>query len=323
MEASSHALHQKRAAALDFYIGVFTNLTGDHLDYHRTTEAYFDAKAMLFESLPSEGYAILNGDDPMAIRMASRSRGHVIRCSLRDPNTECFARVGAQSLNAIETIFAGPWGKFDLTLPLIGKHNVSNAMQAAAVCHFLGLSGDALAGGLSRCTAPPGRLEPVTRAGDGFAVLVDYAHTDDALDNVLRSLRPIVDSEGRGKLRVVFGCGGDRDRTKRPRMAAVACRYADDVIITSDNPRTEDPDAIIEEICAGLPDDRVKSATCIVDRAQAIETAVGRTHNGDILVIAGKGHEDYQIVGLDKRPFDDREVAATALARRRRKVVAA
>lgn len=322
METSSHALHQNRAAALDFYIGVFTNLTGDHLDYHKTMQNYFDAKAMLFESLPSEGYAILNADDPAAAKMAGRSRGHVIMCSQRDPKADCFAQVGEQTLNAIETTLVGPWGSIEVLLPLIGRHNVCNAMQAAAVCHLLGMNAESLRRGLAQCKAPPGRLEPVTTPDDGYAVLVDYAHTDDALENVLRSLRPIVDSStnGAGKLRVVFGCGGDRDRTKRPRMAAVACKYADDVIITSDNPRTEVPEAIIDEIRTGLTADRRSHTLCLVDRAEAIHAAVDRIEDGDILLIAGKGHEDYQIVHGVKRPFDDRKVAAAALATRKARV---
>lgn len=314
MEASSHALDQQRTAGLRFQIGVFTNLSGDHLDYHRTMEAYFAAKAMLFERLPHDGRAIINIDDPYGQHMAVRSSAPVVTCSVQDAEADCCARIGRQSLTSIEATFAGPWGSFDCELPLIGRHNVCNALQALAVAHVLGAPRDALERGIATCEAPPGRLEPVTTPEHGFAVLVDYAHTDDALDNVLRALKPIV-PEG-GRLCIVFGCGGDRDRTKRPRMARVACRYADAVILTSDNPRTEDPQAIVDEIRAGVPEDRAASTLCIVDRAEAIRAAIDRAQDGDIVLIAGKGHEDYQIIGTQKRPFDDRLVAAEALAQR-------
>lgn len=316
METSSHALHQKRTAGLNFHIGVFTNITGDHLDYHLTMDAYLAAKAILFESLPVSGFAIVNGDDPAWERMAQRTRAKLIRCSLQDESADWFARVGNQSLNAIEVEFKATADFMACQLPLIGRHNVMNALQALAVCSALGISNDVLAQSIATCKAPPGRLEPVTKSDDPFAVLVDYAHTDDALENVLRALRPILSANGSGRLRVVFGCGGDRDRTKRPRMANIACKYADDVIITSDNPRTEDPHAIIEEIRTGIPPHKLGNVICIPDRKAAIETAIERTGDGDIVLIAGKGHEDYQIVGTVKRPFDDRKIAAAALANR-------
>lgn len=319
METSSHALHQKRAAGLQFQVGVFTNLTGDHLDYHQTMEAYLDAKAILFENLPRTGFAIINRDDPASDQLVQRTRARVITCSAADRSADCRAKIGSQTITCTAAIFSGPWGKFECNVPLIGRHNVMNALQALAVGHAMGLDRETLREAIATCKAPPGRLEPVTAMHDDFAVLVDYAHTDDALENVLRALRPIVPSGG--KLRVVFGCGGDRDRTKRPRMARVACKYADDVIITSDNPRTEDPQAIIDEIRTGVPHDRVGDVLAIVDRAQAIHAAIERTGDGDIVLIAGKGHEDYQIIGTTKRPFDDRHVAAAALAARKTKVV--
>ena len=313
MEASSHALHQKRTGALAFKVGVFTNLTGDHLDYHKTMEGYRDAKAILFSGLSADGMAILNADDEASAHFAARTTAKVIRCSTTNRQSECTARVGEQSLIAIQTRFDGPWGSFDARLPLIGRHNVCNALQALAVAHALGVKRESLEEIISTCHAPPGRLEPVTQAAHEFAVLVDYAHTDDALENVLRALRPIVDGAGRGRLLTVFGCGGDRDRTKRPRMARVACRYSDQVIITSDNPRTEHPAAIINEIRTGIPHEKMDRTLCIEDRKAAIEAAVEKLRDGDILLIAGKGHEDYQIIGTSKRPFDDRKVASAAL----------
>lgn len=315
MEASSHALVQKRTAGLEFAVGIFTNLTGDHLDYHGSMEAYAAAKAILFTGLSSTSTAIVNSDDPASVEMLRECRARVIRCSIRDPAAECFAHLDALGPGFVSARWTTPWGVKLIRLPLTGLHNLMNAMQAAAGAWALGVAGEAIDAALERCTAPPGRLEPVTTADDPFAVLVDYAHTDDALDNVLRALRALVPPEGR--LRVVFGCGGDRDRTKRPRMAAIACRHADEVIVTSDNPRTEDPAQIVEEILAGVPADRRDRTQRCVDRGDAIRGAVHSLQPGDVLLIAGKGHEDYQIIGTTRRPFDDREVARTALAERR------
>jgi UDP-N-acetylmuramoyl-L-alanyl-D-glutamate--2,6-diaminopimelate ligase len=186
-----------------------------------------------------------------------------------------------------------------------------NALQAAAAAWSLGVPAGTIERALASCKAPPGRLEPVTGPSDPFAVLVDYAHTDDALLNVLSALRPLVGPGGR--LVTVFGCGGDRDRTKRPRMMRVACERSDRVVVTSDNPRTEDPAAIIEEVVGGRPEGSGAEVVREPDRARAIELAVGEARPGDIVLVAGKGHEDYQVVGTEKRPFDDRAVARRAL----------
>ncbi len=320
MEVSSHALHQGRVAAIRFSCGIFTNLTGDHLDYHGTMEKYAAAKAMLFESLDSGAFAIINTDDPWAHRMiaALHPGVRVLRCSLDDPNAECLATIDDVSLEAMRVRFRGPWGEFTVGLPLVGRHNAINALEAAAAAWTCGVSATHLAQTLEQCEAPPGRLQPVAMqaGGDaGYSVLVDYAHTDDALLNVLTSLRPVVPVGG--ALRVVFGCGGDRDRTKRPRMAAVACDHADQVIVTSDNPRTEDPHAIVEDILKGVPAASKGKVHVEVDRAAAIAWAVDQAAPGDIVLIAGKGHEDYQIVGTEKRSFDDRLVARDAMMRRK------
>jgi len=320
METSSHALDQQRTAGLHFTGGVFTNLSGDHLDYHGTMEAYAQAKVRLFKAIDPTGWAVINIDDPAAEQMIGACAGRIITSSLIDEGATCWARAGALAMDATEAEFAGPWGAFMLRLPLVGRHNVANALQAAAVGHQLGLNGDALLDGLSQCSAPPGRLEPVTGPLDEYIVLVDYAHTDDALDNVLGALRPTVPAGGR--LRVVFGCGGDRDVSKRPRMADAAWRWADEVIITSDNPRTEDPQRIIDDIAAGIPAERIDRTLCLVDREQAIEAAIDRARPGDIILIAGKGHEDYQIIGETRSPFDDRAAAAQALVRCRSRVAA-
>jgi UDP-N-acetylmuramoyl-L-alanyl-D-glutamate--2,6-diaminopimelate ligase len=311
MEVSSHALDQQRVAGLSYKVGIFTNLTGDHLDYHRTMDAYAAAKSKLFCALSDDAFAVVNADDAAHRTMIDGCRARVMTCSVRDRAADCHAEVTAQDLRGMGVTMSGAWGRFECSLPLLGLHNVSNALQAAAACSCLGVDGESIRVGLEACAAPPGRLEPVTTAADAFAVLVDYAHTDDALRNVLTASRPFLRAGAR--LRVVFGCGGDRDRSKRPRMAAVAASCADDVIITSDNPRTENPQAIIHEIAAGIPHARRADCELEPDRRRAIVLAIERAQPGDIVIIAGKGHEDYQIVGTTKRPFDDRTVAREAL----------
>ncbi len=315
MEVSSHALHQRRVGAIRFACGTFTNLTGDHLDYHGTMEAYAAAKAMLFESLDADAHAIINMDDPWHRAMCV-GRAPRLLCSVSDPRADCRATIEEVALDSMRVRFEGPWGDLRVRLPLVGRHNAINALEAAAAAWTQGVTAEQLADALEHCEAPPGRLQPVPLASEvgGFSVLVDYAHTDDALLNVLTALRPVVPSGS--KLRVVFGCGGDRDRTKRPRMAAVACANADQVVITSDNPRTERPDAIVEDILRGVPDAARGKVHVEVDRAVAIAWAVGEARTGDIILIAGKGHEDYQIVGTEKRQFDDRQHANDALRRR-------
>ncbi|MHC4948919.1 MAG: UDP-N-acetylmuramoyl-L-alanyl-D-glutamate--2,6-diaminopimelate ligase [Planctomycetota bacterium] len=312
MEVSSHALGQRRTDGLRFDVAVFTNLSGDHLDYHGTMDAYRRAKRRLFEAIETDGWGVVNVDDPAGPHMAAACAGRVRTTSLADRGADCHAELRSAGIDGLRARLRGPWGDLDVRLPLVGRHNASNALQAAAVADALGVPGAVIRAALETATAPPGRLEPVTDAAHGFAVLVDYAHTDDALVNVLAALSPLVPDGGR--LRVVFGCGGDRDRTKRPRMARAAWRFADEVIVTSDNPRTEDPDAIVDEIMTGVPAGRADRTTRIVDRAEAIRAAVRRAAPGDVVLIAGKGHEDYQIVGTDRRPFDDRVVAAEALA---------
>ncbi len=315
MEISSHALAQGRAAALRLAGGVFTNLSGDHLDYHGTMDAYCAAKTRLFAALEADAWAVVNADDPAAARMADACACRVLTTSLTDETAVCHATIAATGMDRTACTFRGPFGTIDVALPLPGHHNVANALQAAAVAHALGLDGGAIAKGLAHCRAPAGRLEVVTGPDDGFTVLVDYAHTDDALDNVLRALRPIVPP--RGRLWVVFGCGGDRDRVKRPRMAAAACRWADHVVVTSDNPRTEDPSAIIGEIMSGVPEVKRAGTRSVLDRSEAIRAVIGEAGPEDVVLVAGKGHEDYQIVGRERRPFDDRAIARAALAARR------
>ncbi|HEX7008865.1 MAG TPA: UDP-N-acetylmuramoyl-L-alanyl-D-glutamate--2,6-diaminopimelate ligase [Phycisphaeraceae bacterium] len=340
VEVSSHALHQGRTQALAFAAAVFTNLTGDHLDYHHTLDAYADAKAILFAQLPPTAWAILNAQDPYAARMASAFAGPASRrlwtkltpspAPADHPPTEpaCQAHILSATAQGSRVQLTGPWGSLEATLPLVGRHNVSNALQAVAAAYAL--LGDEimrnLPEALASCPPVPGRLEPVSAPPPSPpdarpsppAVLVDYAHTHDALENVLRALRPVTHS----RLIVLFGCGGDRDKTKRPKMAQVACQLADRVYITSDNPRTEDPRAIIDDILQGVPPHMLDSpaqpdapprVVIEPDRAAAIQRCILEAQPGDTVLLAGKGHEDYQIIGTTKRPFDDRLHAAKAL----------
>jgi UDP-N-acetylmuramoyl-L-alanyl-D-glutamate--2,6-diaminopimelate ligase len=330
IEASSHALDQSRVAAVKFRVGVFTNLTQDHLDYHGTMEAYAAAKARLFEMLPPEGVAVVNGQDPWTARMLRDCRARVVSCAVRDrgepergdrsfQGASVRAEIVSMGPWGMELNVESPWGAGALRLPLPGRHNAMNALQAAAAAHALGLEGDAIMRGLAGVAAPPGRLEPVSGADHPLAVYVDYAHTDDALERALAACRALLEPGGR--LWCVFGCGGDRDQGKRPKMGLVAARDSDEVIVTSDNPRTEQPGSIIDMILAGVRSaDRAK-VRVHADREAAIHAAVAAAGPGDIVLIAGKGHETYQITpdgagGTRTRHFDDREVARVALSAR-------
>ncbi|MEM6561148.1 MAG: UDP-N-acetylmuramoyl-L-alanyl-D-glutamate--2,6-diaminopimelate ligase [Planctomycetota bacterium] len=307
IEASSHALQQQRLAGCTVRGAAFLNLTGDHLDYHGTMEDYAAAKALLFEMLDDTGVAAVNVDDPHAARMIQACRGRVVPFSPSgDPDTTWRATDVTVTADGTTYRMHNPKESAVVSMPLIGRHNVENALAAAVLAHEVHNVWPAtIADALATATGAPGRLERVP-ADKPFHVFVDYAHTDDALDNVLRALRPLCTNN----LRVVFGCGGDRDKTKRPRMAAVAERHADAIYVTSDNPRTEDPAAILADTVTGLT-----SKPTLVDpeRRTAIRQAIADARDGDIVLIAGKGHETYQIIGTDKTHFDDREEARTAL----------
>jgi len=315
LEVSSHALEQRRSAGLAFDAAVFTNLSGDHLDYHGSMEAYAAAKARLFEALESSAVAIVNADDDSCNRMLRDCSARVVRCSIA-ANGDARVRVQANGLNS-QVQMTGAWGEMTTQLSLVGDHNAMNTLQAVVAAHEFGVQPEAIERVLPTLLPPPGRLEPVAVEGVcGPRVLVDYAHTDDALE---KALQAVAGRTGNGKLWVVFGCGGDRDRTKRPRMGAVAGRLADRVVVTSDNPRSEDPQSIVDAVLQGVPD-RVWTASD-PDREAAIRLAIGQAEACDVVVIAGKGHEDYQIVadgagGTRTRDFDDRLVARHALAER-------
>ena len=317
MEVSSHALHQGRSKGIRFSSAIFTNLSGDHLDYHGTMDDYAAAKAILFEQLNTDATAIVNGDDAYSDRMLQDCQAVTLRFRIDGDavaDGESHAQVMQSTSKYTDCVFRGPWGEFRSKTPLVGRHNVANLLGAVSAAYAAGVGCDEIASAVRTCPPVPGRLQPVEVEGSTipFSVLVDYAHTDDALANVLQVVRPLTQN----RLRVLFGCGGDRDATKRPRMASVACRLADDIVITSDNPRTEDPDAIIEDIKAGVQVSEGKTVVVEPDRANAIKAIIDCAEAGDIVVLAGKGHEDYQILGKNKIHFDDREHARDALAAR-------
>lgn len=309
IEASSHALDQNRLAAINFKAAAFTNLTGDHLDYHKTKEEYLTAKTKLFSALAPVAFAVLNKQSPQAQLIAKHTKAKILWYAIDAPS-DITARI--ESMNVNETVFTLEYaGRSSVVkTPLLGLHNVSNHLAAAGLCLAANFDLEIVAAGLSALQGVTGRLEKVGWNGD-FAVLVDYAHTDDALKNVLTTLKPLC----KGKLRVVFGCGGDRDRTKRPRMAKVVEQLADSVIVTSDNPRTEKPMDIINEIITGFS--RSTPFKVEPDRRKALALAIESAGRNDIILIAGKGHEDYQIIGRQKFPFSDKIVARECLAKRK------
>jgi len=320
MEVSSHALALHRVDTIDFDVAVFTNLTQDHLDFHRTFEAYRDAKARLFALLATSGKprraAVVNVDDPAGRTMlqaaAADPRVHRITFGLREPAEVRPAR-WESGMDGIRMQVVSSRGSIEIVSPLVGEHNVMNLLGAVGVGLALDMEPQQIGRILSRVTTVPGRFERV-EAGQPFLVVVDYAHTPDALERVLTTARKLVPAGGR--LGVVFGCGGDRDRTKRPIMGGIAARIADRSWVTSDNPRGEQPEAILAEIETGIPEEAAGRHEAIADRRRAIQGAVAWAREGDVVVIAGKGHETYQIVGSEVLPFDDREVARTALAER-------
>ncbi|MBK4728309.1 UDP-N-acetylmuramoyl-L-alanyl-D-glutamate--2,6-diaminopimelate ligase [Oxynema sp. CENA135] len=312
MEVSSHSLAQDRVLGIPFEVGIFTNLTQDHLDFHRDMEDYFEAKARLFAPEYLRGRAVINADDPYGRQLIERVGGErVWSYSLTDESADLYASELSYEATGVKGTIHTPMGEAEFSLPLVGQYNLANLLAAIAAGLHLGLDLGAMVAVLPEFGGVPGRMERVSVSPEQkIAAIVDYAHTPDSLENVLKATRPFVE----GQLICVFGCGGDRDRTKRPMMGKIAAELADRVVVTSDNPRTEDPERILEDIVAGIPDS--VEALVIGDRAQAIRTAIAQAQPGDGVVIAGKGHEDYQILGTEKIHFDDREQARLALAER-------
>jgi len=308
MEVSSSALAMARVAGVTFAVAAFSNLTQDHLDVHGSMAAYRDAKRLLFSQYLGAGTAVVNVDDPEGEGMAAAATGRVLRVSAAGGAADLRVVEQHSTVRGITARIATPRGELAVSArPLIGQYNVANLALAVGVGEALGLSHEAIARGIAALPGVPGRVERVANAAD-LDIFVDYAHTPDALRNVLGALRPLT----RGRLICVFGCGGDRDPDKRPKMGAEVAALADLAVVTSDNPRTEDPRAILDQILAGVP----RPFAVDVDRARAIRAAISEAVPGDVVVIAGKGHEDYQIIGTTKHHFDDREQAAIAVGQR-------
>ena len=324
MEVSSHALDQGRVEGCPFRVAIFTNLTRDHLDYHHTMDAYFEAKSRLFQDLGAKGgnkpdTAVVNLDDPRGRAMAALTQGDVLFFGL-DPASDFHASSIKEGRGGLEATLSTPLGKRLIRSSLLGRVNIYNILAAAAAAVALGVNLDGVVDGIASLEMVPGRLEPVSNRR-GLKVVVDYAHTPDALLKTIEALKPLTE----GRFITVFGCGGDRDQGKRLEMGEVAGMNSDMVLITSDNPRTEDPLFIIRQIEEGVRKGGLQELEKVSlqqrgegyfiesDRRKAIRQAVGIARDKDLVLVAGKGHEDYQIIGSEKRPFEDREEVRRAL----------
>ena len=305
MEVSSHALSQKRTVGIDYDVAVLTNITRDHLDYHHSIEQYFEAKLLLFKALGKSrkrAAAVLNTDDSWGRKIAGMD-GISAGIVTYGMNPDAMVRADNIELSPTGSSFRiqTPWGTRQCRLKLLGRFNISNALAAAASCGSMGVGLDVIADGLLSVVNVPGRMEEIS-TGKGFQVFVDYAHTDDALENVLKMLKEIT----KGRIIAVFGCGGNRDKTKRPIMGAVAARLADYSILTSDNPRKENPSEIIAQVREGFRD--AQNYEIIEDRTDAIKRAMSLAGKGDVVLVAGKGHENFQEFANTTISFDDRQV---------------
>ncbi len=299
MEVSSHSLTKHRVYGLDFNCAVFTNLSGDHLDYHKNMENYYRAKKRLFLMVNKKGFSVINIDNEYGRRLFNELKGEKLSYSVEDPSADFFAEKYEFSIDGTFAIIKTPDSKIKIRTNLIGKPNLYNVLSSIAVSMRCGISKKAIENAFRKEIKIPGRLEKI-KFNDSY-IFIDYAHSDDSLKSVLKSLRALT----KGRLIVVFGAGGDRDKTKRPRMGKVATEIADFSIITNDNPRTEHPLSIIEDILSGI---EKSNYDVVEDRKLAIEKAIKALKPGDVLLIAGKGHEDYQIIGEKRFHFSDREV---------------
>lgn len=309
IEVSSHALEQGRTEGVHFAGAIFTNLGRDHLDYHGTMAGYEEAKGKLFEGLTEGSFAVVQAEDPAGVRMGARCRPGVRVTTYGVDRGEVRAKNLKMGLGGSSFLLCTPEGEVGASLPWLGRFNVANALAAAAAAMEAGWSAEKVAAGLGRAPAVPGRMEKIPYAGK-ISVLVDYAHTEEAVGAALSTLQPLTE----GSLWVVLGAGGDRDAGKRPGMAAMAGKWADEVILTSDNPRSEDPQKILEEMQAGLP--RGKAVQVWPNRAEAIRVAVRSAKAGDVILVAGKGHEEFQEIQGERIPFSDRREVERALAER-------
>ena len=300
MECSSHAIHQKRIGGLKFAGGIFTNLTRDHMDYHKTVENYRNAKKAFFDGLPKSAFAITNADDKNGKVMVQNCKAQIKTYSTRS--------MADFRAHILECHFEGMYLEIDgheVGVQFIGKFNVSNLLAVYGAAVMLGQKPEDILIALSTLKSVSGRLEPI-QSPEGYTAIVDYAHTPDALENVLKAIHEVLN--GKGKVITVCGAGGNRDKGKRPLMAQEAVKQSDKVIITSDNPRFEEPQDIINDMLAGLDKQQMKKVVSIVDRREAIRTACMMAEKGDVILIAGKGHEDYQEIKGVKHHFDDKEV---------------
>jgi UDP-N-acetylmuramoyl-L-alanyl-D-glutamate--2,6-diaminopimelate ligase len=325
MEVSSHALALGRTLGCRFSAAAFTNLTQDHLDFHETMDAYFRAKLRLFAGLGQDGHAVINLDDARAGEIMRETKAKVITTGMTDKADVHPRGTIRHGIGGLAFEVSTPAGTLAVESPLVGRHNIYNMLTAAGIGTALGFSAEAIARGIKKMKAVPGRLEKMDE-GQPYGVVVDYAHTEDALVRLLEAVREIATA----RIITVFGCGGDRDRTKRPKMGAAALQGSDLVIVTSDNPRTEDPAGIIREVERGMKGgQKMPSAAAIagaapgkkpycviVDREPAVAAAIGMARPGDVVVLAGKGHEDYQIIGDARIHYDDREVARREIRKR-------
>ncbi len=312
MEVSSHALDQGRAMGCPFEVSVFTNLTQDHLDYHQNMENYFQAKALLFSPAYLTGKAIVNLDDEYGKRLISQiPAGQVWSYSTTDPAADLWTSGVEYHQTGVTGKLHTPQGEIAFSSPLVGDYNLENFLAAVGTSLHLGMTLKSIVAAMAEFPGVPGRMERVQISpAQDITTIVDYAHTPDSLESLLTAARPFI----HGKVICVFGCGGDRDRTKRPQMGKIAAELADLVVVTSDNPRTEDPAQILKDVVAGIS--RTDGVEVIADRAAAIAHAISIAQAGDGVLIAGKGHEDYQILGTEKIHFDDREQARIALGKR-------
>ncbi len=311
VEVSSHALEQGRTEGVDFAGAVFTNLGRDHLDFHQSMEEYEKAKSLLFRGLRAGSFAVINQEDPAGIRMMAQCAPGVRVLTYGVERGDVHTRDLKMGVGGSTFILCTPEGEIPTSLPWWGRFNVLNALAAASAAMLGGLSAEKVASALGRAPVVPGRMERIAGEGE-ISVLVDFAHTEEAVGAALETVRPLC----RGNLWVVLGAGGDRDKGKRPKMAAMAARLADRVILTSDNPRNEDPKIILSEMVAGVPKGR--AVEVIEHRAEAIRAAVLGAKSGDVVLVAGKGHEEFQEIRGEKMPFSDRREIERSLTERSR-----
>ena len=310
MEVSSHSLYQDRVYGLEFAAAVFTNLTQDHLDYHGTMENYFQAKKILFDNLPSSSWAVTNSDDASGPKIVQGTKASVLTYSVNGAS-DVSAKNVSLSTSGTSFVLHHHAERMDLHSHLVGRFNVYNILAACSAGIALGVPAPSIASGVASFSSVPGRFERILSPA-GWSAIIDYAHTPDALEKCLNTIRDVLPAQGSNRIITVFGAGGDRDKSKRPLMGKVVDTLSDVAVVTSDNPRTENPDAIIDDILNGLH--RKIDLFVEPDRRRAITSALSMARAGDIVLIAGKGHEDYQIIGTTKHHFSDREIVQEFIA---------